>query len=109
MGLPHFLNKGEWLITFYIKNLFIKLNFRRRKRFAIINLKEKEMKMTEKLFNQKEAAEYLGTTVGTLNSWRHDGKLTIPFVRWGYRVRYKKSDLDKWIEEHTENLTNKIN
>ena len=59
----------------------------------------------DKILDQKQAAEYLGTTVGTLNSWRHEGKLSIPFIRWGYRIRYKKSDLDKWLLEHTENLS----
>ena len=50
------------------------------------------------LFTQKEAAAYLGTTVGTLNTWRHSGKDTIPYVRWGNRIRYRKEDLDAWIE-----------
>lgn len=51
------------------------------------------------LFTQKEAAAYLGTTVGTLNTWRHYGKDKIPYVRWGNRIRYRKEDLDAWIEE----------
>lgn len=50
------------------------------------------------LFTQKEAAAYLGTTVGTLNTWRHYGKDKIPYVRWGNRIRYRKEDLDTWIE-----------
>lgn len=49
------------------------------------------------LLSQKEAAEYLGTTVGTLNSWRHYGRNTIPYVHWGNRIRYRKEDLDSWI------------
>ena len=52
------------------------------------------------LMTQKEAAEYLNTTVGTLNSWRHYGKNTIPCIHWGKRIRYKKEDLDAWIAEH---------
>lgn len=47
---------------------------------------------------QKETAEYLGTTVGTLNTWRHYGKDKIPFVRWGNRIRYCKEDMDVWIQ-----------
>ena len=50
------------------------------------------------LFTQKEAAAYLCTTVGTLNTWRHYGKDKIPYVRWGNRIRYRKEDLDAWIE-----------
>ena len=53
------------------------------------------------LMTQKEAAAYLGTTVGTLNTWRHYGKDKIPFVRWGNRIRYRKEDLDTWIAANT--------
>ena len=55
---------------------------------------------TKILLTQQEAAAYLGTTVGTLNVWRHFGKNTIPFVRLGRSIRYRKSDLDEWIEAH---------
>ena len=57
------------------------------------------------LMTQAQAAQYLGTTVGTLNSWRHYGKNTIPFVRWGNRIRYRKADLDAWIENNLHNPT----
>ena len=52
------------------------------------------------LLNQKEAAEYIGTTVSTLNSLRYYGKNRIPFLRWGNRIRYRKEDLDAWIESN---------
>lgn len=52
------------------------------------------------LMTQAQAAKYLGTTVGTLNSWRYYGKNTIPFIRWGNRIRYRKADLDTWIENN---------
>lgn len=57
------------------------------------------------ILNQRQAAQYLGTTVGTLNSWRHCSKNTLPFIRWGNRIRYRKSDLDAWIERQ---LINKL-
>ncbi len=56
------------------------------------------------LLSQKEAAEYLGTTVGTLNSWRHYGRNTIPYVRWGNRIRYRKEDLDSWITSQMQQV-----
>jgi excisionase family DNA binding protein len=56
------------------------------------------------LLNQKEAAKYLGTTVDSLNSLRYLGRNKIPYLRWGNRIKYRKSDLDAWIES---NLTNK--
>lgn len=57
------------------------------------------------LLTQKEAADYLGTTIGTLNTWHHYGKDKIPFVRWGNRIRYRKEDLDAWIQSHVVNPT----
>ena len=56
------------------------------------------------LLSQKEAAKYLGTTVDSLNSLRYLGRNKIPYLRWGNRIKYRKSDLDAWIES---NLTNK--
>ena len=55
------------------------------------------------LLSQADAAKYLGTTIGTLNSWRHYGKQKIPFVRWGNRIRYRREDLDAWIRANVEN------
>ena len=71
------------------------------------NKKEKNMCSinTPVLLSQKEAAEYLGTTVGTLNTWRHYGKDTIPYLRWGNRIRYRKADLDTWIENNLQKPT----
>lgn len=73
---------------------------------AYINLtKGNTMNTDTILMTQAQAAQYLGTTVGTLNSWRHYGKNTIPFVRWGNRIRYRKADLDTWIENNLHNPT----
>lgn len=57
------------------------------------------------LLTPQQAAEYLGTTVGTLNTWRHTGKHNIPYVKWGGVIRYHKDALDAWIAEHTHNPT----
>lgn len=57
--------------------------------------------LTPVLMTQAQAAAYLGTTVGTLNTWRHLGKNPIPYVRWGNRVKYRKSDIDQWVASNT--------
>lgn len=63
-----------------------------------INSKQKESIMTDiVLMTQAQAAKYLGTTVGTLNTWRHYGKNPIPFIRWGNRIKYRKADIDNWL------------
>lgn len=56
-----------------------------------------------KLMTQAEAANYLNTSVGVLNTWRSIGKQKILFVRWGRCIRYRKDDLDRWIESQSEN------
>lgn len=64
-----------------------------------------------KLMSQIAAAEYLGTTVGTLNAWRHytrkdkNGRpqIPLPYTKWGNRVRYRKEALDAWIELQSVN------
>lgn len=58
------------------------------------------------LIDQKTAAKYLGTTVGSMNTLRHQGKLDIPFVRFNSRIKYRKCDLDAWIAAHSENTVN---
>lgn len=62
-----------------------------------------DINLQNSLLDQKTAAAYLGTTVGSLNTWRANGKHKIPFVRWGHNIRYRKSDLDAWIAEHLRN------
>ena len=56
--------------------------------------------MTErKYISPKEAAEYLGVAVKTLEQWRMRRK-NLPFVKLGSRVLYRIADLDKYIEAH---------
>lgn len=52
------------------------------------------------LLDQKTAATYLGTTVASMNSMRAQNKLSIPFVRFGRRIKYQRADLDAWIEQN---------
>lgn len=52
------------------------------------------------LLDQKMAATYLGTTVASMNTLRAQSKLNIPFVRFGRRIKYRREDLDAWIEQN---------
>jgi len=60
--------------------------------------------MDKRLLNVKEAAEYLGTTPGSLyHTFR---TLPLPFLKWGKggrNIRFDVKDLDKWIEENKLN------
>jgi excisionase family DNA binding protein len=56
---------------------------------------------TNDLMNEVQAAAILDTRVGTLQVWRSTGRYKIPFIKIGRNVRYKRSDLEAWIESRT--------
>ncbi len=45
-----------------------------------------------------EAAHALGVKPGTLAVWRSTGRYSLPFVKIGSKVQYKRKDLETWIE-----------
>lgn len=53
------------------------------------------------LLDEKQAAEILDVTPGTLAVWRSTGRYALPFVKVGRNVRYRPSDLDRWLEDRT--------
>jgi len=52
---------------------------------------------SDKLFNVKEAAEYLDIAPQTL--YGYTSNRTIPFIKKGKKLYFRKSDLDKWLSE----------
>lgn len=44
-------------------------------------------------------------TIYTLANYRSSGKVLIPFIKIGGAIRYRKSDLDKFLEDNTFNHT----
>lgn len=57
------------------------------------------------LISDREATSYLGLADGTLAVWRSTGRYQIPFIKIGANVRYRKSDLDTWLESRTQKTT----
>ena len=53
--------------------------------------------MNKRLLNVEEAAEYIGSTPGSIYQKVHNGK--IPFVKIGRSVRFDIIDLDAFIEQ----------
>jgi len=49
------------------------------------------------LMNIKELAEYLQVDVTTLYTWSQKGK--IPAMKLGVVWRYRKEDIDEWLEQ----------
>jgi excisionase family DNA binding protein len=50
------------------------------------------------LFSTKEAAAYLTVQPETLEAWRYRG-VGLRFIKIGHLVRYRKIDLDGFIEK----------
>ena len=48
-----------------------------------------------------EAAAYIGVSKNTLSVWRCVGRYAIPFIKVGRLVRYRRSDLETWLESRT--------
>jgi excisionase family DNA binding protein len=53
------------------------------------------------LLTRNQAAEYLGVSPNTLAVWASTGRYPLPFVRVGRSVRYRRSDLEKFLESRT--------
>ena len=56
---------------------------------------------TDKLLTNKEASAYIGVLPGTLEIWRCTKRYSIPFIKVGRLVKYRKSDLDYFLDERT--------
>lgn len=54
----------------------------------------------EPLMTREEAARYLGVAAGTLAVWACTGRYDLRPLKVGRRlVRYRRSDLDRFLEE----------
>ena len=53
------------------------------------------------LLSESQAAELLQVSPGTLSVWRSTGRYALPFVKIGARVRYRRSDLQSWLDSRT--------
>ena len=56
-----------------------------------------------KLLSQADVAKILGSTVPSLNNLRHQGRLDIPYIKFGNRIRYREEDIEQWIESNIVN------
>lgn len=52
------------------------------------------------LLTEREVAQILGVKPQSLAVWRLRGK-NLPFLRVGRLVRYRKSDIEKWLDSQT--------
>jgi excisionase family DNA binding protein len=55
----------------------------------------------ERLWTEQQTADYLQVAVGTLRRWRAEGTGP-PALRAGRTVRYRKADVDAWLQRERE-------
>ena len=55
----------------------------------------------DKLLTVEEIAEYLNLKPSTIYQWTHQG--FIPHIKIGNRVRFRMSQIEKWLERKTVN------
>lgn len=53
------------------------------------------------LFDTEQAAAHIGVTASTLTVWRCVKRYDIPYIKVGRLVKYRKIDLDAWLEAQT--------
>lgn len=53
----------------------------------------------DRLMTAKEAARYLGYAEGTVRNKASSGE--IPSVKLGTALRFRRSELDRWVDEQT--------
>lgn len=51
------------------------------------------------LLTTREVAELLRLKPGTLNSWRWSKRNNLPAIKIGGRCRYRREDVERFIEE----------
>jgi excisionase family DNA binding protein len=59
------------------------------------------MSHEDQLLTAADAAKLLAVKPQTLACWRMSGKHAIPYVKLGSSIRYRVSDLHRWIEART--------
>lgn len=59
------------------------------------------LNLLRELLDEREAAALLDTTAGTLSVWRSTGRYSLPFIKVGRKVRYRRADLLAWLESRT--------
>ena len=56
---------------------------------------------TQNLLNPEQVAEILGISVSTLSVWRCTKRYNLKYVKCGRLIRYRATDVEKFIESRT--------
>jgi predicted site-specific integrase-resolvase len=61
--------------------------------------------MHSSLITARQAAAEIGVAEATLSHWRTVGSQKLSYIKVGGRVMYRRSDLNKWLDERTYSHT----
>lgn len=64
---------------------------------------------TTDLLTPAEVAEMLGVQEQTLTAWRARGRYGLPYIKIGRRIRYRRADVEAWLQERTFGHTGESN
>lgn len=53
------------------------------------------------LLDDHATAALLDVSPGTLSVWRSTGRYSLPFLKIGRKVRYRRSDVETWMQART--------
>ncbi|MFA3790836.1 helix-turn-helix domain-containing protein [Aliiglaciecola sp. SL4] len=53
------------------------------------------------LLNRNDAADYISVKPQTLSVWATTGRYSLPFVKVGRKVFYRREDLDNFLSSRT--------
>lgn len=57
--------------------------------------------LDDELLAPSLVAEILGVSIETLAVWRCTGRHSLPFLKIGHRVRYRRNALEAWLDDRT--------
>ena len=59
----------------------------------------------DELLPRSGAAAFLGVKTQTLAAWATSGRYGLPFIKVGCSVRYRRTDLERWLVSRTATST----
>jgi excisionase family DNA binding protein len=60
----------------------------------------------EELLNKPDVAQWLGVSVGAVDGYRREEEGGLPFVQVGRAVKFRRNDVEAWLEKRTTNGLN---
>ena len=63
-------------------------------------IEQAQSKNKDLMLDRREAAAFLSIKIGTLAMWKSTKRYSLPYIKVGRHIRYKASDLIKFLESN---------